>query len=431
MKRFIDYIGSRKFAVLLLTATLLVILLSNLLPNLSFMRSAEVEAMKREKPFLYLMAASFRLGVIVQSPLFLIFPTFIFASITVCTIKRVKAGMRRESDLSGPFRYSSDFSGSQGDVEGFLRDKGWAVKSSEGVVRGIMGSRGFWGSIVFHLGMLFALLGFFLSLSLGFHRTLVLTEGYAMDLPEGFSGERLQDFPIKEAIMEGFKATYIEQFPVDYSMDLTFSTDQEEKARVKVNEPASVKGYRFVPMRYGFSPRFVMKRGGEDILDGYVTLVVMTPSQIDTFDVPGEGIKVSAQFFPDFYKEGLTPRTRSREPKNPVFFVEVKRGKEMLGRGFLPINKEVFFAGYTLEFRDLKMWAMFDVSRDPGIPPITFGFILIVIGLIIRLLWNEKAVWLSIGEGKIEVGGKARYFPALFDDELKTLAEGLRRTQEA
>lgn len=430
MKRFVDFVGSRRFAVYLLLATTAVILLSNLLPNFSVMKAGEIKALKEGRPLLYAAASSLQLGKVVRSPFFFILPAVIFLSITVCTVKRIKRwGM--ESGREGNALPEDMFLRA---AEESLRGKGWSVEvrsqgSGEGVViTGFKGRKGFWGSVAFHAGMNVVLIGAVFSLFTRYNGSMVLADGYGVTMDEAFLSQAPKDFRLKGAIMEDFRAVYQEGFPVDYSMALTLlgEEDREKREEVGVNRPLKWMGYQFAPVRYGFSPRFAVRKGETVLLDSYINLVVMTPEKTDVFEIPGEGMKVEVQFFPDFYMEGKIPKTRSREPKNPVFFAEIKKGKEVIGRGFLHLNQEVSFAGYSIAFNDLKMWVMFSVSRDYGVPVVTFGFLLIIIGLIIKFVWHEKSVWLIFKDGTVEFGGSSRYFPALFEEELKRLGEELK-----
>lgn len=428
----IDFLASRRFAIFLLSVTLLTVLLSNLLPNFSLMKPGEVEELRQGRPQLYSIAKTFQVVKIVKSPFFSLLPVFIFISVTVCTIKRIKGELGRTNVLkAGVARYAAEFSAGPEAIEKVLKGSGWTVSSSvEGqttTLSAFKGRHGFWGSVAFHAGLNIVLIGTLLSLITRYNGSMTLTEGYGVDVAEGFLGTVPDDFPVRSAMMDGFKATYEGGFPVDYAMNLQLTTDFEEKmVHPKVNDPVSIGGYQISPSRYGFAPRFALKKGSETVFDGYINLVVFTPQQVDHFDIAEEGITVITQFFPDFYKDGLTPKTRSKELKNPMFFIEVKKGKEDLGRGFLPLNKEVSFSGYSIECKDVKTWVMFDVSRDFGVPAITFGFILIAAGLIIRFVWYEKTIWITVEGGSLSIGGRSRYFPAMFEDELKRLADGFK-----
>lgn len=430
MKSIVDLLASRRFATYLLIATLLIILSSNLLPNLSIMRPDEIDTLRRSRPFLYTVAKSFRVGKIVKTPFFLALPVFIFISITACTVRRTVRELRRGRISKGDARHHLDFSGEIDAVEEFLKGKGWRIAPAEGG-KGISahkGRNGFWGSVLFHIGMNVVLLGILLSLVTRFNGAMTLTEGYGVDISEGFMEKVPDGFPVKRALLEGFKAVYAGEFPVDYGVELILSTDfEDKKVRAGVNDPVSIGGYQISPSRYGFAPRFVLKKGRETVFDGYVNLVVFTPEQIDHFDVTQEKITVVTQFFPDFYKEGIIPKSHSKELKNPVFFIEVKRGKDNLGRGFLPVKKEVSFSGYSLECKDVKIWVMFDVARDLGVPAVTLGFVLIVTGLVIRFVLYEKFIWITVKDTGLDVYGRAGYFPVLFEDELKRVVEGLKQ----
>lgn len=432
MRRFINYIGSRRFAIVILLFTLAIILLPNLLPNFPTMSAEEIESLRINRPALFAAARYLQVGVIVRSPFFLIIPAFLFSSITICTLKRVKREERRKPGVAaGGAVFPAGFSGTPSALKRYMLEKGWKVEAAGGdnPIICFRGGQGFRGSIIFHAGMNVVILGFALSVLTRFNAEVILTDGYGMGASEAFPGKAPAGFPVTGMLMEGFRAVYAEGFPVDFSMKLALwdGEGRERRGEVKVNNPLNWKGYQFVPLRYGFSPRFVVKKGGREVLDAFVTLRVITPENIDSFDVPGEEMKVAAQFFPDYYMEGKTPRTRSREPRNPVFFIEAARGGEKLGRGFLPMNKEVSFAGYSIEFREVRMWAMLGVSRDSGLPAVTLGFILIVAGLIIRLVWNERYIRLFMREGVVEIGGNSRYFPAMFEEELKKMAEEISR----
>lgn len=432
MRRFINYIGSRRFAIVILLFTLAIILLSNLLPNFAAMSVEEVESLRTNRPALFAAARYLQVGVIARSPFFLVIPAFLFFSITICTLRRVKReGWLKPGVVAGETLFQAGFSGTPAALMRYMLGKGWKIEEA-GDDKPIIcsrGGQGFWGSVTFHAGMNVVLLGFALSLLTRFNASAILTDGYGMTASEAFSGKAPAGFQVTEMLMEGFRAVYEEGFPVDFSMKLALwdGEGRERRGEVKVNNPLSWRGYQFVPLRYGFSPRFVVKKGGGEILDAFVTLRVMTPDKLDSFDVPGEGMKVATQFFPDYYMEGKTPKTHSREPRNPVFFIEVTRGGKELGRGFLPMNKEVSFAGYSIELKEVRMWVMLGVSRDSGLPVVTLGFILIVAGLIIRLVWNDRHVRLFMREGVVEIGGSSRYFPAMFEEELKKLAEEIGR----
>lgn len=427
MKKTINYIASRRFAIILLTATLAIIFASNLLPNFAIMKLEEINALERERPYLFVIARYLQLGAVVKSPYFHILPIFLFLSISACTTKRIRSEMRRkDSPASGTFSYEAQFTGSEEVLISEINKRGWqitrSVVDSLNVIHGFKGKSGFWGSVVFHAGMNIALVGFLTSLLTSFNTSIMLTEDYGLQMDEAYIGARPKKIPITAIQMDKYEAVFKDGFPVDNIIDLSLWTaDEQIKRTVRVNEPLNILGYQFAALRHGYSPRFIMTKGKRTIIDAFVNLSIFTPDKVDNFVIPEEEIKVEVQFFSDFYVEGELPRTRSRELKKPVFYVQISKGKDVIGKGFVHKNKEVKFSDYTLEFNDLKRWVIFGISRDRGVPVLFAGFFLIVAGLIIRFIWRECAFWMTLEEGVLKVGRRSRYFPALFDEEIKRL----------
>ena len=132
---------------------------------------------------------------------------------------------------------------------------------------------------------------------------------------------------------------------------------------------------------------------------------------------------MNLRLYPDFERDTVSGkvRSRSRNPLNPVFEIDISKGGESVKSGYLSADEGITFNGYTLELKSLSWWAQLDVSRDKGVPFIFIGFIALVAGLVIRLMLSEKALWIIIKEREIGFGGKCSYFPRLFHDELKQI----------
>lgn len=448
MKKILNYIGSRGFAICLMVLTTAVILFTNLLPNLNVMEEREAERLKNERPILY--AVSMKVGVsrITKSPYFQVIPVFILLSVTVCTVKRVRAEKKRRGRRGIPenptvrhtlFLPSGARPGES--ARELLRRKGWKVEEIGDSMVGRKGESGFWGSILFHAGMDAALIGFFISAITGVDGVVSLTEGFPVPTPQeirGVSRKDVRDFPLRELMLESFEPTFEEgRFHVDYTVRLAGMEEGGGTRRyvTKVNEPLTLSGYNFVFRRGGYAPRFILKgASGEVILDAVVNMRISVPGKVDHFSLPDEGLTIRAELFPDYYEEGGEPQTRGDVPNNPVLFVKVERQGKAIGRGFLQIGKEESFDAYRLEFRELRHWVDLIVSRDKGVKVVLYGFTIIVAGLVIRFILTEKMIWVIMKPTEkgfeLGVGGRAGYFPAMFDEELKRLAGEIERFGE-
>lgn len=439
MRRFLNYIGSRRFAIYLLAVTTMLILLSNLLPKPAFMGKTEVERLKRERPLLYALSVKGGIQGLARSPYFQVIPAFIFLSVTVCTLRRLRAELDRrereplprELSISHTVTLPAGGTNSEG-VDSVLRRGGWRVLTMDGVLYGRKGERGIWGSIGFHFGMDVALIGILVSAATGLDGRVMLTEGFPVDMPKDIKGVRktdVPDFPLREMTLESFTPVFEEGFPVLYESKLV-AVDRYERLKsytLGVNRPLDLEGYKFIFTKAGYSPRFRLSKKDGFSIDTVANLLISMPGEIDYFDIQGSGIRMRVEMFPDFYEEDGVPKTRGKVPVNPVLFVEMERGGKMLGRGFLHKGKAVSFDDYTLEFVELRHWAELVVSRDNGVPIIIVGFVLIAGGLCVRFILNERHLWIIMNEAEgilmLKVGGRARFFPALFEEELRRLVE--------
>lgn len=447
MKRFINYIGSRRFAIYLLVITTLVILMSNLLPNLSIMDATEVQKLKEERPLIYSLSSSVGVSRLTKSTYFQVIPLFVFLSITVCTLRRFRSEIEKSErgeiiTERSPVSHSiimKSGSLSKEDVVSLLKKKRWSFMAQEGeraIIYAKKGEKGIWGSISFHIGMDVALIGILVSATTGIDGKLRLTEKFPVDMPEEIQGVRESDvpnFPLSEIMLEEFKPVFEGGFPVRYDGKLKGVGRDGGLRRydIGVNRLLRLEDYKFIFTKAGFAPRFVLvKKDGSIVTDAVVNLNISMPGVVDSFRVIEEGMSVKVEMFPDYYQENGVHKTKGKFPFNPVVFVEVDKDGKVIGRGFIPMGKRVSFDEYTLEFAELKHWMELIVSRDMGVPIITAGFILIAVGLCFRFVLNEKHLWIIMNKSdnglQVDVGGRARFFPAMFEDEMKGWADDLR-----
>lgn len=449
MRRFLNYISSRRFAVTILVVTTAVILAASLLPNISVMEADKVEKLREENPFLYGLSVKFGVKEVTRSPYFQVIPVFLFLSVAVCTLRRFKAELERREkgrlipqELPVTHSFSLPPGGpGKDDIASILRKKRWKILLSDAeraVIYARKGEDGVWGSFAFHAGMEIALIGILISVMMGVEGRLMLTEGFPITTPDELQGlkrSEVPDFPFDEVMLKSFTPVFEGRFPVEYNTKLV-GVERGGGVReyeVGVNRPLVIGGYKFIYNRANYAPRFLLKRdNGEVVVDAITNLMISMPGKVDSFEIPEEGMKIKVEMFPDYYKENGEHKTRGKYPFNPVLFVDIEKEGKMIGRGFLPKEKRVDFDKYSLEFTELRHQVDLIVSRDAGVFVITASFIIIAFGLLIRFILNDKQLWIIINKDRtMGVGGRARFFPALFEEELKRLTEDLKlKTEE-
>lgn len=306
------------------------------------------------------------------SPLFLLVPAFLFLSISFCTIKRAFSGTTRRNQA-------------------------------------------FWGSMVFHLGLLIVIAATSLGPLTRFWATVVLPQGVTVGLEDEqfatiHSTPALGETPLISLRLDWQETRYEEgRFRVDYAAALSIGLMDEEgyrqrKETIRVNSPVRDGGYQFMLDSGTLAPLFVLRdSNGEVVFERFVN-VSNLPGREDSFKIPEAGLSVHTRFFPDMFREGESYGTRSMELKNPAFGLKVTDDADPftdIWSGVLKEGERAEFKAMTLEFSGLKPVVTLQVMKDPTYWGIYAGWALIVAGLMVRHLPGER-----LGKWKILHGAR-------------------------
>ncbi|MCK5503576.1 MAG: cytochrome c biogenesis protein ResB, partial [Thermodesulfovibrionia bacterium] len=319
IKKIVRFFLSRNVAIVLLILMMVLLVLSTKVWNLTFLPDEEVQLLKEQSPNYYAIASMFGDGGIASTPYFYILPTFIFLSTLFCTIERLLKTSKK--DL------------------------------------------GFWGSMVFHAGLLTVIVAGAITNRTLFEGEVLLTEGYPFPLGrEGYLQVTREPaggvaLPEGSITLTKFSSKYKGQFATDHDAEVElFRNGVKASTVIKVNHPLYVDDFQYTLTRYGFSPAFVVKdEKSETLVDAFINLVVVE-GQEDAFEVPGTGIVVYVRFHPDFEMTKEGPRTRSPLPNNPVAAVKVRKGLKDTKFRHVILGEEVELEGLTISFPELKYW---------------------------------------------------------------------------
>lgn len=442
MRFFLKLLNSRKFAVYLLCVLLLVLVLSSFLPNQFTMTEEQWNVLEREKPFLYWLSIHMSTPVIVRHPLFLALSGFLFLSTLTCTISRVNLWLKTrefEFEKERAFSFAIELSSRnpmkplQETLLSSLRRRRWRTTVSDNA-GGILieaqkgSSMGFWGSVVFHAGMVVCFLAAPVTALTVFRGEFLITEGIPIPFREGLvshEGKPLSALPDGEILVSDLRGVYAEgKFKVDFGgtmhiggKDFPFS----------VNNPVSIDGYQFSLQEFGDSVRMVGEKAGSVFFDYFLNL--RHPQSGDYFNIEEESLTLYVRFFPDFYREGGRVGSRTKEMKNPVILLKVlENGTEMIN-AFVRLGEEIRIGEYTMTFAEVKHWVSFVVVRERGVPVMVTGMVIGIAGLLVRFLSNERRMEMTLREGPagttFVLKGYSRYYPAFLEKEVREIGEGI------
>lgn len=449
--RILHGLSSRKLAVALFITLIILFVTGSFLPKVTFMSTPQQELLAKNNPWLFRLATALTPPEIVKHWGFGLLTGILFISTACCSILRIGRNPYRQNRITAeipiagvvlPVGMPEEVLTAR--IAGLLRSARWDVTTISGpgggtLISGYKGSKGFWGSILFHASLLIIILCGLLSMYAAFYAGVVVTEGQILDvveenlvditrLPE--IGQTAPGFRIK---MESF-VPYLEQdrFFTQYFAILSFLDPLGGNVRreeVKINHAAGYRGFKVALSRYGFAPllRITDNETGQELLDSYVNLVVPDPASHDSVGLPPGYPHLMFRFFPDAEIQGRAIKNRSPLPKKPVFLVWAGGEEDRP----LPLGGTVKLQKVTVNFGDLRYWASFRISRDPGEPVIYLGFILGILGLLVRFLDPPKTIRLKLlqddSQVEISIRGSSRYFPALFQEEVQALAGKLEK----
>jgi cytochrome c biogenesis protein len=226
------------------------------------------------------------------------------------------------------------------------------------------------GPYLVHLALLFILAGGLIGKFWGIQGNLRLMQG-----------ETAQSFVVKQAEaplgfqvrLDRFQVQFYEQggIPKEFRSDLTFSQGGRElKATCRVNEPVSFGGFSFYQADYGTQPV------------GQVRLQVIQGARRESLQVPlhqwltlpgGQGQIMVIEGEANLQGYGPAVQLAYKNgPEHPLFFWVLKDHPEVAE----PIGPYLF----ALESADFGFYSGLEVNRDPGVPWVYAGFLLLLPG---------------------------------------------------
>lgn len=230
-----------------------------------------------------------------------------------------------------------------------------------------------WGSIILHLSILVILAGAFISGLLGRSNYIEIGNGDVIDLGAyGFPGYSLQ--------LKGFRIEYYENMqPKQYISDISLITAEgDEFAReIMVNRPLKVGDLKIYQTSYGW-----LVRGQVLVKDNWQPFDLKS-GRAFVVD-PNKNERLVFYFIPD----GIHPS--SPLPSNPRLIVTLFREQQVLAREILAEKETKNVGGYAVTFFDYRYYSGLTLKKDPGIGVLYAGFIVLLVGLILRYLSPEK-----------------------------------------
>lgn len=270
------------------------------------------------------------------------------------------------------------------------------------------GRFGVLGSFVTHLAFVVIALGAIIGNVTGFESYLMALEGntykYSSDIVRNaIPVDAADDFQIK---VNDFKVEYQSDgwTPKDYLSDLSVldaNGKEVQRKTIEVNTPLVVNGVKFYQSSYG--PVVDVKYTGAD---GQPQ--VYTVQEGDTLPLPGTNEQLTIMRYNPDYNPNNPMQPNSQEPKNPAVVYRLIKGGQAQEIQVQMFNKPMNVSGGTVEFAG-RYYTGLSVRKDPGVPTVILGCIVLTLGTFVSLFWQHRKIWGIIKQHNnmvtIELGG--------------------------
>ena len=353
-----------------------------------------------------------------HSPWFYFLVVIFAINLFLCTVHRLKrlsaAKGRQVPDLAALVSSGAGFITGSANKSEVVRRIGPAYKRERVTETTEVFEKGRfsrYGVIIIHTSVLMVLIGGLVGNISGFKAYLALRPG------EGASAAESRT-PGRSAVVFGFavKCTdfrvsmYPSGQPKEYASDIEILDEKGnvlKRGRIRVNEPLSYKGIYFYQSSYGRSNVYTFKADGRtvDIGDREIVRDTKVPFMVVRYaeDVHnfGPGVMVA-------YMDG-------DEPKTLWFLKNVEKMRKHVVKG----------SRIALENINGQYYTGLEVSRDPGVPAVLCGFVMMLIGLYTNFFTSYRRIYVAHGTDAIIVAGIASRNKEGFIEDMKRIGEGL------
>lgn len=290
------------------------------------------------------------------------------------------------------------------------------------------------GPYITHFGVILIVIGAIIGRGFGQRGYVEILEGNTVNYFHETGTRRKIALPFK-IHCENFRIEFYdskEMMPKDYFSKLVIIDGEEMVLRktIEVNDPLEYKGYTFYqanyrPAEYTVNVLFLL-----EFENGTTSFI--TAEYEEEFELT-EGIKAKLVDFADNYM-GLGPVAileiipdHAEKRRFPVF------STTSFPHGNIKGIKGIRVKDFNLKI--LRYYTGLQVKKDPGVPVVLVGFVIMSVGVIISLAFSHKRIWaMAVKEGnswKISLGGWVYKNKNAFEKHFLNLTENLKSKVKA
>ncbi len=430
MKSLERFFLSRKTVLVFIVLILASIVVGYVFPQRFLVSDFDVKQWKLDNPFWAPMYDSFGLDHVYSTKWFTLILFLFLISLIVSTMDQIVISKRK---TFGKRVYSSGnaFMTEKAihETEKEIRANGYLLTyRGEGEVRFVKHPWGYWGNVLLHLGIVFAVLA---SLTAALTQRRGASDFIEQKLYEpGFqwqgeeTGLLAQPLVLPGAVrLDSLK---LEFWETDNLKDVTARVSiigaegAEASYPLAINRTGNHEGVRiYQGVRYGDAFYIVLKdkKGNEENL----ILTIGKPSRRDkpgyhNFTISDSAYILKAKYFADAEKNKMVS-------DNPLLVLRLVKGSGVVGE--LPLLKggEGMLGPYEVELVHVSRWSQIIFTKVPGMAGIFIGFFIIIAGSMLTYFTSPREFHVKEQGGALQVSWIATRFEVFYRDEFYQMKE--------
>jgi len=454
--KFLKIFKSVKFSAVIIALMILFYFLGLVLPQKWMFLSEPHYTQWKEKNILNTLMDLLELTDIYVSPVTFTLLALFFINLIVVTINRVPVMMKRayltkdrpSFDAGSVKKKGQEIrSGEPAEEQciertaAFFKERHWKIipGSVEKTFLAVKNRYAPIGFLLFHFSFILCLIGGLLISYTRFSGEMALTEGQEFRGQMSFFHTIIDDAKImKELPFFTLDLVKVEPYyENDIPTELLVYMDVGYKGKVrneiiKVNEPVRRGPLTMISENIGVSPLFVVRNNAGQELDGaYVSLKVLHGEE-DSFSFEAiENYEFRVKFYPDHIVENGEERTRSIELKNPAVNITILKDEQLINKGTIRQGEYIELGpDMKIGFKEIRYWVEMLIIREYGMGPLIAGFLLMAMGLIMRLVFYQKRVRVAFeyadNQTIIYIDGTTEQFKHSFREEIEKMGSEVK-----
>ena len=444
-KSILNFLKSMKLAIILF----IIIAISSLVGTFLIQGASHEIYIQKYGTFFGKLIIGLRLNNLYHSIWYNLLLLFLVVNTAVCTISRLKGIIKIVFDKSFKdketierlpgsknFIVDKDRDSIIQTIKSILKKRLFSVQIEKGKKSQIFAAKGGiskFGSTVIHISVIIILLGGAIGGYKGYRIKKGMDTEMEIPIPE-------RAFKIK---LNWFKIEYNKEGKVkQYTSSISVIENGKTKftKTIMVNHPLSYEGINIYQSGYDKEPRkiekvhFILtdKRENKEIPFTANFKQKTHIQEIDSMFV------IVSDFVCDFVMDNNRQVTsRSDKPKNPAVYVSLLRGDSIISSEWIFLK----FPGihkkrderYSLQFIDYtpSYYTILEIAKNPGIPIIYIGFLLMSIGLFLNFYIFHRRYWIELDDVKegteISIGGIADRNKLDFKREIDMIMQEIKK----